>query len=98
MKKDISIQIPRLHAEAIADLILKTPVEELPHFIDRDVLDEFVEAVQNASRLEKAIYHCGLRQFGMMSLHSEETKTFDVNPEVALTLAYFMEEYKRRTS
>lgn len=98
MKKDVSIQIPRLHAEAIADLIFKTPVNELPHFIDRDVLDEFTEAVENANRLEKAIYHSGLRQFGMMTLQSKEFETFDINPEVALTLAYFMEEYKRRTS
>lgn len=98
MKKDISIQIPRLHAEAIADLIFKTSRADLPANIDIDLLYEFMEAVENASRLEKAIYHCGLRQFGMMSMASEEIRTFDINPEVALTLAYFMEEYKRRTA
>lgn len=96
MKKDISIQIPRLHAEAMADLIAKTPREDLPLHIDIDFLYEFEDAVRNAIRLENAIYHCGLRQFGMMSLSSGEINTFDINPEVALTLAYFMEEYKRR--
>lgn len=98
MKRDISIQIPRLHAEAIADLIFKTPRADLPANIDIDLLYEFMEAVENANRLEKAIYHSGLRQFGMMTLQSKEFETFDINPEVALTLAYFMEEYKRRTA
>lgn len=96
MKKDISIQIPRLHAEAMADLIAKTPRTELPIHIDYEILCEFCEAVENANRLEKAIYNCGLRQFGMQSLRNDEVKTFDVNPEVALTLACFMEYFRRK--
>lgn len=96
MKKDISIQIPRLHAEAIADLISKIPRVEIPLHIDYDILYEFYDAVEHAIRLEKAIYNCGLRQFGMMSLQGKEFETFDINPEVALALACFMEFIKQR--
>lgn len=95
MKTDVSIQIPRLHAEAIADLIHKTPREEIAQFVDYDVLEEFTEAVEHAVRLERAVYGCGLRQFGMMTVHSKQTETFDITPRIALELACFMEQYKR---
>lgn len=98
MKKDISIQIPRLHAEAIADLISKIPRIEIPLHIDYDILCEFYDAVEHATRLEKAIYNSGLRQFGMMTLQSKEFETIDINPEVALALACFMEYVKQRTA
>lgn len=96
MKKNVSIQIPRLHAEAIADLISQIPRIEIPLHIDYDVLCEFFDAVDYATRLEKAIYNSGLRQFGMMTVQSKEVKTFDINPEVALTLACFMEFINQR--
>ena len=46
-------------------------------------------------RLEKSIARCGLRQFGMMAVTPDMIKSVDVTPEVALSLAYFMESYKR---
>jgi len=98
MRIDITIQIPRLHAEVIADLVRKTPRENLPEFIDYETLCEFTEAVENANRLEKSIYHSGLRQFGMQSLRNDETKTFGITSDIARELAYFMEDYKRKAS
>lgn len=95
MKTDISMKFPRLHADLIVDLILKTPREQIPLHVDYDYLCEFVEAVENAKRLEQSIYNCGLRQFGMQMLSNEEISEFDITPRVALALAGFMEEYKR---
>ncbi|AAX78544.1 hypothetical protein AVU18_gp215 [Citrobacter phage IME-CF2] len=95
MKTDISMKLSRLHADLIADLILKTPREQIPLHVDYDYLCEFVEAVENAKRLEQSIYNCGLRQFGMQSLCGEEISEFDITPKVALALAGFMTEYRR---
>lgn len=95
MMNPVTIQIPRLHADALASLIIKTPRERLPTFLDYEHLMEFVEGVEAAKRLENAIYNCGLRQFGMQSLRNDRVETFEVSPAVALSLAYFMEEHKR---
>ena len=91
----MNIHLPRLYAELVADLILKSDRSTMEYYHVWEHLDNFAEAVENMIRLEKSIARCGLRQFGMMAVTPDMIKSVDVTPEVALSLAYFMESYKR---
>lgn len=91
----MNIHLPRLYAELVADLILKSDRSTMEDYHDWEHLDNFAEDVENMIRLEKSIARCGLRQFGMMAVTPGMIESVDVTPEVALSLAYFMESYKR---
>ena len=86
----MNIHLPRLYAELVADLILKSDRSTMEDYHDWEHLDNFA-----VIRLEKSIARCGLRQFGMMAVTPGMIESVDVTPEVALSLAYFMESYKR---
>lgn len=64
----MNIHLPRLYAELVADLILKSDRSTMEDYHDWEHLDNFTEAVENMIRLEKSIARCGLRQFGMMAV------------------------------
>lgn len=91
------IEIPRIYAEVVATRIIATDTDKFPVYADVDALCAFASMVENTRRLEIAISKSGTRQIGMQAVPAKAVESFHISSDLALSLAYFMENTSGKT-
>ncbi|UQJ95807.1 hypothetical protein ALHIDCOG_00420 [Klebsiella phage CPRSB] len=91
----MNIHLPRLYAELVADLILKSDRSyngRLPRLGTSGQFRRGCRKHDPTGKIDCSLWASSVRYDGG---NSGMIESVDVTPEVALSLAYFMESYKR---